>query len=56
MYTVLSIAGIVLALQLFDDPFLLLIVQLLAFAIRLLGITKGLAQSHSSHDSGEDKS
>lgn len=49
MYTVLGVASIILALQLLDDPFLLLFVQLFSFALRFLGVPKRLAQSHRSH-------
>lgn len=49
MYTVLGVASIILLLQLLDNPFLLLFIQLLSLALRFLGVSKRLAQSDRSH-------
>lgn len=56
MYTVLSVASIILPLQLLDNPFLLLFIQLLSLTLRFLRVSKRLAQSDRSHFSkSEDK-
>lgn len=43
MYTVLGVASIILSLQLLNNPFLLLFIQLLSLALRFLGVSKRLA-------------
>lgn len=49
MYTVLGVASIILPLQLLDNSFLLLFIQLLSLAIRFLRVSKRLTQSDRSH-------
>lgn len=49
MYTVLGVASIILPLQLLDNPFLLLFIQLLSLTLRFLRVSKRLAQSDRSH-------
>lgn len=50
IYIVLGIAGIILALQLLDQLFLFLLVELFAVLVRVFRISKCLAKSYSRHE------